>query len=31
MGNVNKTRIEEAIKGHVIASVELVGTYEKGC
>lgn len=30
IGSVNKTRIEKAIKGHVIASAELIGTYEKG-
>lgn len=29
-GNVTKNKIEQAIKGHVIASAELVGIYEKG-
>lgn len=30
-GKVNKNKIEEAIKGHVIDSAELIGTYEKYC
>jgi Raf kinase inhibitor-like YbhB/YbcL family protein len=30
LGAATKQRLEEAIKGHVLATAELVGTYEKG-
>ena len=30
LGRANKTAVEQAMSGHVLAEVELVGTYKRG-
>jgi phosphatidylethanolamine-binding protein (PEBP) family uncharacterized protein len=29
--NPTKKTVEQAIKGHIVAEAQLVGTYQKGC